>query len=79
MLSDCGGRGLRPDPPSPAGVNLLPATTQNWSVKANREHKYTPMKAEGLVVIRFDKYVHQEPTNKNLLVELFTFLHQFVI
>ena len=25
MLSDCGGRGLRPDPPSPTGVNLLPA------------------------------------------------------
>ena len=23
MLSDCGGRGLRPDPPSPTGVNLL--------------------------------------------------------
>ena len=27
MLSDCGGRGLRPDPPSPTGVNLLPAGT----------------------------------------------------
>ena len=26
MLSDCGGRGLRPDPPSPTGVNLLPAS-----------------------------------------------------
>ena len=25
MLSDYGGRGLRPDPPSPTGVNLLPA------------------------------------------------------
>ena len=25
MLSDCGGRGLRADPPSPTGVNLLPA------------------------------------------------------
>ena len=26
MLSDCGGgRGLWPDPPSPTGVNLLPA------------------------------------------------------
>ena len=24
MLSDCGGRGLQPDPPSPTGVNLLP-------------------------------------------------------
>ena len=24
MLSDCGARGLRPDPPSPTGVNLLP-------------------------------------------------------
>ena len=23
MLSICGGRGLRPDPPSPTGVNLL--------------------------------------------------------
>ena len=23
MLSVCGGRGLRPDPPSPTGVNLL--------------------------------------------------------
>ena len=26
MLSDCGGRGLRPDPPAPTGVNLLPAS-----------------------------------------------------
>ena len=25
MLSDCGGRGLRPDPLSSTGVNLLPA------------------------------------------------------
>ena len=25
ILSDCGGRGFRPDPPSPTGVNLLPA------------------------------------------------------
>ena len=25
MLSDCGGRGLRPDPSLPMGVNLLPA------------------------------------------------------
>ena len=25
MLRDCGGRGLRPDPPSPTDVNLLPA------------------------------------------------------
>ena len=24
MLSDCSGRGLQPDPPSPTGVNLLP-------------------------------------------------------
>ena len=28
-------------------------STQKWSVEANREHKYTPMKAEGLVVITF--------------------------
>ena len=27
MLSDCGGRGLQPDPPSPTDVNLLPAKT----------------------------------------------------
>ena len=27
----------------------------------------------------FNKYVHHEPTNKNLLVELFTFLNQFII
>ena len=25
MLNDCVGRGLRPDPPAPTGVNLLPA------------------------------------------------------
>ena len=24
ILSDCGGRGLRPDPPSPTDVNLIP-------------------------------------------------------
>ena len=28
-------------------------TTQKWSVEADRELKYTPMKAEGLAVIRF--------------------------
>ena len=34
------------------------------------------MKAEGLVLsLDFNKYVYQEPTNKNLIVELFTFLH----
>ena len=27
----------------------------------------------------FNKHVHHEPTNKNLLVELFTFLNQFII
>ena len=32
MLNDCGGRGLRPDPPSPTGVNLLPALSGHPAV-----------------------------------------------
>ena len=31
MLSDCGGRGLRPDPPSPTCVNLLVASEHTSS------------------------------------------------
>ena len=44
MLSDYGGRGLRPDPPSPTGVNLLPASQAlclTLSVKnLNKWHVY---------------------------------------
>ena len=57
MLSDCRGRGLRPDPPSPTSVNLLPAfslggaaaieNTKKESIQEDREkqgifHKNVP-------------------------------------
>ena len=39
MLSDCGGRGLRPDPPSPIGVDLLPANFLSWMTPKMAEIK----------------------------------------
>ena len=35
MLSDCGGRGLRPISPSPTGANLLPADPFNKNEMVN--------------------------------------------
>ena len=41
MLSDCGGRGLRPDPPSPTGINLLPGARHSALYK--KSVSITPM------------------------------------
>ena len=47
MLSDCGDRGLRPDPPSPTGVNLLPAGWRTINQQPTKQGQWQVGSVEG--------------------------------